>query len=51
VLLNQNQTSYLSIRLLSQSQTIVKPKPKPKQSNCQITGDTQLKTPLVWKGK
>ena len=34
--LNQNQIDYLPIRLLRQSQTVVKPKPKP-ESNCLIT--------------
>jgi len=43
--LYQNQTNYLPIRLLSQLQTVVKPKPK--YSNCLISFGTQLKTACI----
>ena len=40
---HQNQTNYLSIRLLSQSQTVV----KPNESNWLITFDTPYTTSLT----
>ena len=40
---HQNQTNYLPIRLLSHSQTVV----KPNESNCLITFDTPLTTSLT----
>ena len=41
VLLNQNQTNYPPIRLLSQSQTVAKPKPKTKPRQLLIAFDSQ----------